>query len=347
MALSFAAPPRPRARSPRAQWEHAALRSVGALACLLPWAAGACTPERHIPPTAPSDAASEAPSPDASTGDDEPSGPQHLRIVTWNVRNFFDTVDDPDTYDEVPSRSEFQRKLRQIGGVLRRIDADVVLLQEVEHAALLDALAEGPLREQGYTERVLLEGHDPRGIDVAALSKLPFRRVASHREERFPSPDGSGTRRFARDLLELFVRAGGRELIVATTHFRSQRDGTEADAHRLAEATQAWRIVSRRAETGYPLYLLAGDLNDALDSEPLRALTADDILLPLVPRLLPERERWSYRTGSRRALIDHALASPPLLAALRHIEGRFERTDSVWEASDHAPLVIDLVFSSP
>ncbi len=319
---------------------------------LLAWAAAACGPTRpgqepqdggperadRGTPTQPGDGG------DAATPD---SGPQHLRLVTWNVRDLFDTRDDPDTYDEVSSRPALQTKLSRLGEVLRGIDADIVLLQEVENQNVLQSLAEGPLGGLGYEERILFEGRDPRGIDVAALSRLPLLRVASHLEERFPSPDGSGTRRFARDLLEVFVRAGGRDIIVATTHFRSQRDGAEADAHRLAEATQTRRIVSRRAETGYPLYLLAGDLNDVPGSEALNALTSGGTLRHVVPMTLPEAERWSYRVGSQRVLIDHALASPALLASLRSMTARFERSETVWSASDHAPLVVDLVFESP
>ncbi len=271
------------------------------------------------------------------------AGPRRLRVVSWNVRNLFDATDDPATYDDVPTLPQLRAKLQAIGTVLGRLDADIVLLQEVENRRVLDELADGPLADAGYVQRYLFEGHDPRGIDVAALCRLPVERVASHLDERFPSPDGSGTRRFARDLLELFVRVGDGTLVVATTHFRSQRDGADADHHRLAEATQVQRIVARRIATGHPWFLLAGDLNDTPGSPALQALQRDGVLQWLLGEL-PPSERWSYRAGRHRALIDHALATGALRSRLRGLQVRFERNETVWSTSDHAPLVIDLAF---
>ncbi len=280
---------------------------------------------------------------DGAADAEPPRGPDRLRVVTWNVRNLFDATDDPNTFDDVPALPELRAKLDAIGAVLLRLDADIVLLQEVENRRVLDELADGPLAGAGYTERVLMDGRDPRGIDVAALSRLPFERVASHLDERFPSPDGSGTRRFARDLLELFVRVADGTLIVATTHFRSQRDGADADSHRLAEATQTQRIVARRIETGQPWFLLAGDLNDEPGSPTLAALERDDVLQWLLGEL-PADEQWSYRSGRRRSLIDHALATPELQRRARGLQVRFDRDEPVWTASDHAPLIVDLAF---
>jgi len=56
-----------------------------------------------------------------------------------------------------------------VAAVLEALDADAVLLQEVEDLPLLGRLA---LRA-GYPEARLLDGNDPRGIDVGLLSRLP------------------------------------------------------------------------------------------------------------------------------------------------------------------------------
>jgi endonuclease/exonuclease/phosphatase family metal-dependent hydrolase len=65
------------------------------------------------------------------------------------------------------------------------VDADVLALQEVEN---LDA----PRRfnrdhlDRPYAYEALVEGNDPRFIDVAVLSRLPIANLTSHRFEVHP-----------------------------------------------------------------------------------------------------------------------------------------------------------------
>src|SRR6266545_2409550 len=102
-----------------------------------------------------------------------------VRVATWNVHDLFDSDDrlvPPGELDSVPAPAEVEAKLDALAAVLERIDADVVVLQEVENAEVLARLA----ARAGYPEARLVEGADPRGIDVAALSRLPVERYASH-----------------------------------------------------------------------------------------------------------------------------------------------------------------------
>lgn len=166
-------------------------RASIALAALLFLAA--CTASGTGPADAPAEAASRAAA--------------KVTLMTFNVENLFDTVDDPGKDDkaflplaakqspqhraacgaiEVPAwRAEcldldwneavLERKLAAIGAVIRAAGApDVIAFQEVEHAALLDRLRDDELDGLGYGAAILIEGSDLRGIDVAFLSRLPL-----------------------------------------------------------------------------------------------------------------------------------------------------------------------------
>ncbi len=92
--------------------------------------------------------------------------------------------------------------------IARRIavlNADVLALQEVEDQDALDTFCQQDLAAAGidYTYRVVVEGNDPRRIDVAICSKLPITRTSSWRY--WPGPDGG--RVFSRDLLHAEIAA--------------------------------------------------------------------------------------------------------------------------------------------
>lgn len=135
---------------------------------------------------------------------------QSLTIMTFNVENLFDNVDDPGKDDgtylaladkqndahraacakiEVPHWREqcqewdwsdtiIERKLRVIADAILQVGngrgADVIALQEVENIRILERLRNEYLAEAGYLPAILIEGNDLRGIDVAFLSRLPL-----------------------------------------------------------------------------------------------------------------------------------------------------------------------------
>ncbi|HEX7623549.1 MAG TPA: hypothetical protein VF400_08265, partial [Anaeromyxobacteraceae bacterium] len=88
-----------------------------------------------------------------ASSDDPAAFPSSLRVASWNVHDLFDEVDrtsPPGELDTVLSPAEVEAKLARTGAVLARLDADVILLQEVENLALLERLAAGPLAGAGY-----------------------------------------------------------------------------------------------------------------------------------------------------------------------------------------------------
>lgn len=267
-------------------------------------------PPVHAPPAAPTPAPTAAPRP-----------VMDVRIGQLNVRNLFDTVDDPKKQDDVPTAEEHARHLRKLALTVRDVlDApDVVALQEVENEQVLRELAARPeLAALGY-EAVLHEGRDPRGIDVAMLYRRE--RVTPVAVETWDplgaAPSGRRTRTFTRPPLVVeFAPAGvpdGPTLRVASAHLTSRLQGADGERRRTDQAAALAAGID--AATNGAAIVLAADLNMAPGEAPYEALVGPrdaeigPRLLEPLAAIAPE-ERYSYRRGRTRELLDHVLVTP-------------------------------------
>jgi endonuclease/exonuclease/phosphatase family metal-dependent hydrolase len=254
-----------------------------------------------------------------------------VRVATWNVHDLFDAEDrlvPPGALDPVPAPGEVEAKLDAVAAVLSRLDADVVLLQEVENAELLARLA----ARAGYGAWRLVEAGDPRGIDVAALSRLPVERYVSHAGERDPE----GGPLWPRDCVELHVRAGAARLAVVGTHASSRLSDPEG-ARRALQAARLREIADGlRAADPAAIVLAGGDLNDPPDAASMAPLAGDGAWVDLVPAGVA-----TWGGGPRAARLDALLV--PRADLPRALAAWVGEGDDVSLASDHRPVVLDLV----
>jgi endonuclease/exonuclease/phosphatase family metal-dependent hydrolase len=252
-----------------------------------------------------------------------------VRIATWNVHDLFDEVDrllPPGERDAVPTPEAVEAKLDAVAAVLLLLDADVVLLQEVEHGAVLRRLA---LRT-GYAEARLVEGTDPRGIDVAALSRLPLEAYVSHLGER----DAAGRPLWPRDCVEVHAGGAARPLVVVGTHLSS---ALSDDGTRRTEQAARLRAIADALRAARPgaVVVAGGDLNDRPGSAPLAPLLADGAWIDAVPAGAPT---WIGASASAR--LDYLLVAAEDATTLAGAEVFVSA--EVAAASDHRPVVVDL-----
>ena len=142
----------------------------------------------------------------------EETGTLAVTVMTFNVENLFDNIDDPAKDDKAylplsakqtaAHRSacneiEVDRwrdeclnldwnddtldyKMTVVADSILQVNdgrgADIIALQEVENLAVLEQLRTGYLADAGYLPAILIEGSDARGIDVAFLTRLPLAR---------------------------------------------------------------------------------------------------------------------------------------------------------------------------
>jgi endonuclease/exonuclease/phosphatase family metal-dependent hydrolase len=256
---------------------------------------------------------------------------------------------------------------RQI--IARRIkdmDADVLAVQEVEDIDTLRRFNRDDLGRM-YPFVVLVEGNDPRLIDVGVLSKYPIGAVVSWQHARHPADLSEPV--FSRDLLQVEVLNKQRTGVLFTllnTHLKSHlvlgRDRAkgikEANERRRRQAEMIGLLAQHRLP-GAAKYAIVGDMNDPPDS-PFLAPFAGAGALGLVNALKspketqpakadtspPKTKAWTHRfkeSGKpvRYELYDHIWLSPALAGGLKDAWiGR--RSKHGGDGSDHDPAWVEL-----
>jgi len=284
-----------------------------------------------------------------------------LRLATFNVENLlmrcdfkragvvgaerkFNQVSNAKDADRVDAAfnvlSEDDRTLT--AQALAATRADVCALQEVENLVTLTAFHNRYVTrwaDRPYQERILHEGNDGRGIDVALLSRLPVRRHKSHAGETFGSlgltpPKGKSARSrvFRRDCLEVDIVKDGRELTLYVCHFKSMQ--------------AVRRIIERRfAKPAEEDWIILGDLNDYLEIDGrsvtdhgLGPLVDDGFAVDVAMASIPnEMERWShhYPKENTYSALDHILISPALAGLNRGATATYVRAGMPWRCARH------------
>ncbi len=149
------------------------------------------------------------------------------------------------------------RREDHITAVLRRLDADVVTLQEVSDGAFAEELARS-LR----MELVVGPASDGSGINLAVLSRLPVRRWRNH-----PHPG-----RMLRSHLETVLTTGGR--VVPEVHLHSVHLAARFGERRKGEERRGRELDALLAdigEVGEAPHLVAGDFNSLAPGDHLEA----------------------------------------------------------------------------
>ncbi|HEY8564767.1 MAG TPA: endonuclease [Beijerinckiaceae bacterium] len=273
-----------------------------------------------------------------------------LRVATFNVENLasrhsFGPKERPETAPalslfDVPDpeqREAVQRSLavaleddkRELSALaLAQAAPDILALQEIDNLGVLQAFFSNyvhRLTDRRYGHFRLIDGNDPRGIDVAFAARLDLldqkgAKARSHQEETFGGLGvhteelaalriGPDDLVFNRDCLEVDLDFGEAELTVYVCHFKAiadrldGRDKTRPIRH--AEALGVRRIIERRFGEGWrdANWIIAGDLNDfteqVRDGEavPAKPSGLDPLLdgFAINPvAVLPTSQRWTY-----------------------------------------------------
>ena len=252
------------------------------------------------------------------------------------------------------------------------MDVDVLAVQEVENIEALRTFNTEQLNRQ-YQHVILVEGNDPRLIDVGILSKFPIGQVVSH--QTAPDPIRPFKRVFGRDLLRVDVLTPSRSrrlLTVFNTHMKSNfvdRLDHPTPAMQAAEAIRNNERRHRQAEATREIiedetrpnsnYVLLGDMNDDPDSPHLAPVLDSSLkLFDALSGVTETREskteslgpqpgpRWTSRfkkTGAppEHRLFDQIWVSPSLKS---RVDESFidRRTKHGGDGSDHDPAWVTI-----
>ncbi len=276
------------------------------------------------------------------SGGAAPAGP--VRIATWNLHNFFDTVEDnSNDSEDSQSQAAYDAKLAAAVATLAEMDPDILLVIEVENEGILEDM--NAALGSAYPHRHLTDGNDPRGVDIGVMSKLPIAEVVSHLEDKFALEGTSNpTYSYSRDCPEYHFRIGSQNLVLLGTHFKAKGPPDNPEK-RLAEA-QHTRAIADFLVSNDPELAVAilGDFNDLPDSPPYDAIALEDPNYVDAASFVPQADQWSFNFEGNLELIDHLMMNPVLEALLDPASVDIPHTSDVEDASDHAPIVATFVF---
>ena len=258
------------------------------------------------------------------------AAPRPVTLLTWNVENLFDEVDDGWEYPDFRvaggnwGPQAFGRKVERLAEVIRRAvpgGPDVVALQEVESLRALQALRDRGLKGLGYRFAVLAGGEAGAARPAtlpAVLSRLPVRRTGYHQL-------AGGAGEPLRGILEVELEVGGHPLHLFVNHWKSRTGGAAATepARREAARVLAGRIRALLAADPAADIVALGDLNAgveeirggdlALTDRPERAGWQGTRLLLYETWYERPRPEWgSYVFRGRWQTLDHILLSAGL-----------------------------------
>ncbi len=203
--------------------------------------------------------------PSQPTHSPEKTGTLAVTVMTFNVENLFDNIDDPVKDDKayLPLSAKqtaahrnacneidvdrwrdeclnldwnddvLDYKMTVIAETILQVNdgrgADIIAMQEVENLAVLEQLRTSYLADAGYLPAILIEGTDARGIDVAFLSRLPLAQLP--RLHPLELPDFPERERDTRGVLQAdFQLPDGSILTGLSVHFPAPFHPTEMRA---------------------------------------------------------------------------------------------------------------------
>jgi endonuclease/exonuclease/phosphatase family metal-dependent hydrolase len=327
--------------------------------------------------------------------------PSRIVLMTFNVENLFDTVDDPHKLDDtfLPielkasaghrarcaalrsarereeclawdwSDAVLARKLERLAAVILQVNGgrgpDILALQEVENRGVLERLRSEHLATAGFRESILIEGDDPRGIDVAFLSRFPLHGEARlHRRTHAPGESGD-----VRGILEATFELGDGTLITgycvhlpAPMHPAAARFDALERLDTLAAALPPGRMrfaagdfnINSAEERRYDVirgrlatHWIAAHAQGCSECSGTYYYARDHawsfLDMILVGRELDAREpRLAWRLAPESVDVAHAVAAQSTSAGY---PARFDPREGSG-VSDHWPLVATLVASS-
>lgn len=252
----------------------------------------------------PSDVAPDVTVPTDAGQPDAPAD-NYIRIATWNVERMFDMVCDSssctaDSFEAVYSSAQYNYKIARVAAGLARMQADVVLLQEIEKQSCLQDIAR-QATTLGYNVQLIGETGGTASLDTAILARGDVLLQRDHADVRIPRP-GGGTTSFSREFMEVHLLVEGTRVIVFNAHFKSQNN--DDPERRLAEARAANDIVEGVIQE-YPdaVIVLGGDLNDVPGSDAINAVESGGFLDRVARELVPNDGTVTF--NGRENALDH------------------------------------------
>ena len=257
-----------------------------------------------------------------------PSGPGDdgiLRLMFWNLENFFDWRNDSTSVSEAEFSSRGERRwtrkrfLAKNNAIAKTVLwtasesgslPDVVGFAEVENGFVLRRLLQtASLRKLDY-KAVHFDSPDPRGIDVALLYRTSSLELIDSKPCHVYTD--TGTVLPTRDILlvRLHKKRDGEEIAVLVGHLPSKYGGVAVSGPKREAAVRRLRfLVDSLRSIGTEKIVAMGDFNDTPDNPVFRLL---EPALVNLAEPVSRKGQGSIRYNGQWELIDLFFVSPAL-----------------------------------
>lgn len=265
---------------------------------------------------------------------------EQFRIVSYNVENYFDTVNDSATVDEefLPegvrhwSFSRYKTKQMRIGKVLAAIGGwsppPIVGLIEIESKkSLVDLIHNSGLKSFNY-QFIHYDSPDVRGVDVALLYRPRLFKITYSKPIRIKFPDVPDIK--TRDVLLVTGKVpSGDTLHIFVCHLPSRLEGELESENRRVFVAQ---IIRKQVDSLISVYkkpniIIMGDFNDYPDNRSITQILKAEhpVSKPQPDKLynlampLHLAGKGTYKHAGQWGMLDQFIVSGNLL----NIENRF------------------------
>ena len=274
-----------------------------------------------------------------------------LTIATYNIENYVSAnrITEAGYRKDYPKPEPEKRALR---AVIRALNADVLVLQEMGAQPYLDEL-QRDLKTEGldYPHAALAVAADA-DRHVALLSRRPLKAVTTHADLEFTY--FGAKEKVKRGLLEATIATTEGDVTIFALHLKSRfterPDDVLSTIRRTGEAGAIRdRVLKKFPAPANARFVILGDCNDGKASKAIERLhdRGKTVVAHLLPAADARGESWThaFRRDDTYTRVDHILVSPGLLAAVQGGAARIFDGDGVKAASDHRPVMATLVFA--
>ncbi len=264
----------------------------------------------------------------------KPTFDKSFVIMSYNVENLYDTINDPDKDDEefLPAGKQnwtgerYTKKLEQLSKVIAALNAKnlpaVIGLYEIENSKVVQDLGATALLKKGKYGVVNYNSPDKRGIDVAMLYRKDKLSILSSKPlyVRLPEEPPYPTR----DMLYVKGLAVKTDTIhLFFNHWPSRRSGAdESEKNRIAAATVLRHSVdSILKNSPSARIIIMGDFNDYPDNNSIVKTLGVDTLLQADKKnglynltyALEKKNEGTYNYKGDWGMLDQFIVSYPVL----------------------------------
>lgn len=271
-----------------------------------------------------------------------------LTIATFNCENLFirykfgkkvkkETIEkktqtgfmiDPKLFERV-----FEKERTLTANAIKDTNADIIALQEVENLDTLKTFQSRFVKKYPY--QYLMDGNDPRFIDVGVLSKYEATLIKTHQFDK-----KGNSKIFSRDCFEVEYNINGTPLTLFINHFKSMLGGRGPTmARRKEQAERVVEIIKNKFgnNPSNENFIVLGDLNDYLPSTGLNPLLSQPWLENVIRTRLQPADQWThwYDKENSVAQLDYILLSKKLATNNANVKPSIVRKGIAQKCTDY------------